>query len=60
MEPLLITVADAAEMLKISRTTLYDMIRYESFPVVRFGKLVRVNPKKMQEWLEQREQEAEE
>ena len=58
-QPLLITVDQAAKMLSISKTTLYDEIRYKGFPVVRFGKLVRINPSKMQEWLEKREKEAE-
>ena len=60
MERLLITVAEAAQMLNISKTTLYDQIRYEGFPVVRFGKLVRICPSDMREWLKKRrEQEAE-
>jgi excisionase family DNA binding protein len=57
---LLITVAEAAKMLSISTTTLYDQMRYEGFPVVRFGKLVRICPSDMYTWLEKRkEQEAE-
>jgi prophage regulatory protein len=58
-QPLLITVEEAAQMLSIGRTKLYDLIRYEGFPVVRFGKMVRVRPSELQEWLESRkEQEA--
>jgi len=58
-QPLLITTEEAAQMLSMSRTKLYDLIRYEGFPVVRFGKAVRICPSDMQEWLEKRkEQEA--
>ncbi len=58
-QPLLITVDEAAQMLSIGRTKLYDLIRFEGFPVVRFGKAVRVRPSDIQEWLEKRkEQEA--
>ncbi len=61
MQQLLITVDQAAKMLSISKTTLYDEIRYKGFPVVRFGKLVRICPSDMYTWLEKRkEQEAEE
>lgn len=60
-QPLLITVDEAAQMLSMGRTKLYDLIRYEGFPVVRFGKAVRVRPSDMYTWLEKRkEQEAEE
>jgi len=58
-QPLLITVDEAAQMLSMGRTKLYDLIRYEGFPVVRFGKMVRIRPSDLQEWLEKRkEQEA--
>jgi excisionase family DNA binding protein len=59
-QPLLITVEEAAQMLHMGRTKLYDLIRYEGFPVVRFGKMVRIRPSDLQEWLEKREKEAEE
>ena len=59
-QPLLITVDEAAQMLSMGRTKLYDLIRYEGFPVIRFGKLVRIRPSDMYTWLEKRkEQEAE-
>jgi excisionase family DNA binding protein len=58
-QPLLITVEEAAQMLSMGRTKLYDLIRYEGFPVVRFGKMVRIRPSDLHEWLEKRkEQEA--
>lgn len=60
-QPLLITVDEAAQMLSMGRTKLYDLIRYEGFPVVRFGKAVMIRPSEMLAWLEKRkEQEAEE
>lgn len=58
-QPLLITVEQAAQMLSLSKTTLYDLIRTESFPVYRFGKAVRVRPSDIQEWLENRKEQAE-
>jgi excisionase family DNA binding protein len=56
-QPLLITVDEAAQMLSMGRTKLYDLIRYEGFPVVRFGKMVRIRPSDLQEWLEKREEQ---
>jgi len=40
--PLLLRVAEAAEMLAISRSTLYQLVAAGRVPVVRLGRAVRV------------------
>lgn len=58
-QPLLITVEEAAQMLSIGRTKMYELINNEGFPVIRFGKAVRIRPSDMQEWLENRKEQEE-
>jgi excisionase family DNA binding protein len=54
--PMLITVEQAAKLLNIRRTKMYELINYEGIPAVHFGRAVRVNPIRLQEWLTQWEQ----
>lgn len=54
-EPLLLNISQVARLLGLSRTTVYTLIATEGLPVVRFGRVMRVLPASLQEWLEQRE-----
>lgn len=56
---LLITVEDAAKLLKIGKTKMYELIRNEGLPVVRFGKTVRIDVNDLQAWLEKWKTEQE-
>lgn len=56
-QPRYITVEQAAKILSLGTTKVYEMIAYEGLPVVRFGRAVRINPSRLDEWLERREQE---
>ena len=40
--PVLLTVADAARALAIGRTTMYELIRDGSIPVIHIGRSTRV------------------
>lgn len=53
--PLYLTVEEVAKRLHIGRTKVYEMISYEKLPVTRFGRCVRINPARLQEWLNERE-----
>jgi excisionase family DNA binding protein len=55
-EPLLLTLNQASTLLNLGRTTLYQLINQEGLPVMRFGRSVRINPIRLREWLDQREQ----
>lgn len=54
-EPLLLNISQVARLLGLSRTTVYTLIATEGLPVVRFGRVMRVLPTSLQEWLEHRE-----
>lgn len=51
----LLTVAQAAEELGVKRTKFFELVRREGLPIVRLGsRSVRVRPKDLQQWIEQR------
>lgn len=50
--PEVMTIKDIQEFLKISKNTAYDLIKREEFPVVRLGRLLRINREKFLEWFD--------
>lgn len=58
-EPLLITIEETMQVMKLGRTKIYALIRQEGLPVHRFGRRVLVDPDKLKSWLVlRREREA--
>ncbi len=58
LQPLLLSIPEAAKSLRLSRTKVYELIAVEGLPVVRFGRAVRVSAKALEQWVERREQSA--
>ena len=58
LQPLLLSIPEAASVLRLSRTKVYELIDEEGLPVKRFGRAVRVSVIALQEWLEQRDKSA--
>ena len=54
-KPLLLTIPQVMKELGLGRTKIYHLIDKEGFPVMRFGRAVRVSYTSLQEWLKQRE-----
>jgi excisionase family DNA binding protein len=54
IQQILITVEEAARILSLSRTMVYDLINREGLPVHRFNTAVRINPTELQAWLNER------
>jgi excisionase family DNA binding protein len=49
--PLFLTVAEAAELLRVNRKTLYEAIRLGQVPgVARLGKTLRIRRAALVEW----------
>nr|HET6903254.1 helix-turn-helix domain-containing protein [Ktedonobacteraceae bacterium] len=55
-QPLLITIEEAMELLRIRRTKLHSLIKREGLPVHRFGRRVLIDPEELRPWLTQRRQ----
>ena len=49
--PLTIKAREAAEVLRISKSKVYDLARTESFPAVRIGKRVVIPRDKLIQWM---------
>ncbi len=56
VQPLLLTIPQVMQCMRLGRNKVYDLIQKEGLPVLRFGRAVRVSHKALQEWLERREQ----
>ena len=49
--PLTLKVREAAVVLRISKSKVYELARTESFPAVRIGKRVVIPRDKLIEWM---------
>ena len=52
MEPLLLTVKEAADVLGVSRSFMYNLLKAGTFPCVRVAGCVRIPVKVLQEYTE--------
>jgi excisionase family DNA binding protein len=58
IQPLLLSIAEVAASLRLSRAKVYMLIDCEGLPVVRFGRAVRVSVISLEQWLARREKGA--
>ena len=49
--PLTLKAREAAEVLRISKSKVYELARSESFPAVRIGKRVVIPRDKLIQWM---------
>ena len=50
-----LTVREAAEVLRISKSKAYELVSSGELPHVRFGKVVRISRASLLGWLERKE-----
>jgi excisionase family DNA binding protein len=55
-QPSVLNISQVARKLALSRAKVYQLIYREGLPVIRFGRVMRVLPESLQEWLKQREE----
>ena len=53
----LLTTRDLSQWLNVSEAFVRDQVFYRRIPYVKVGRLVRFDPKRIQEWLTGRERE---
>lgn len=49
----LLTVDDVCTILQLSRVKIYDLMRREGLPTVKINGARRIQPTKLQAWIEQ-------
>jgi excisionase family DNA binding protein len=52
VEPVLLKTEQAARMLSLGRTKIYELIAAGELPVVRIGRCVRISTVALQEWVD--------
>lgn len=50
-EKILLTIPEVAKLLGIGRNTAYELIHRRNFPVIRFGRAVRVPREALMQWI---------
>jgi len=49
----LLTVEEMAEILRIGRSSAYELCRQNEFPVIRIGRSIRIPKKALLDWIHQ-------
>lgn len=52
------SVPEAAQILGISASKMYEVCRMQGFPVIRVGKRLRVNAKKFEQWIDEQSEKG--
>lgn len=47
----LLTVPEAAELLSLSRTTIYELVANGAFPVIKIGRATRIPTEALRRWV---------
>lgn len=47
----IITVPEMANLLKISRSKAYNLVKDTTFPIIKIGKCIRIDKKELESWL---------
>jgi excisionase family DNA binding protein len=49
--PAILTVAQVQQLFGISKITSYNLIRTPNFPVMRFGRAIRISREDLKQWM---------
>jgi excisionase family DNA binding protein len=58
MEPLLLKAGDAAKLLGLGRSKVFEMLAVGKLPVIRIGRSVRVPRAALEDWIAEHTQHA--
>lgn len=53
--PLILDVSHIQQIMGISKVSAYALVHSENFPVIRYGRLIRVSKRAFFDWLERGE-----
>ena len=57
-EKIALSVTEAAQLLNLSRPTIYKLIHSDGFPVMRVGTRTLIHREKLEEWAARRAEES--
>lgn len=52
IQPLLLTVEQAMQVLQVGRSKFYRLVNYEGLPLIKSGRWVRVSRDALQRWID--------
>lgn len=58
LAPDLLTVPEAAQLLRISRNLAYELVAQHQLPCVRFGRTIRIPRASLERWIRERAEES--
>ncbi|WP_419013062.1 helix-turn-helix domain-containing protein [Dysosmobacter sp.] len=58
MEPLAVSLSEAARLLGVSRPTIYRYIHREGFPVFRIGNRTLISVDGLRDWIKKQAEEG--
>jgi len=56
--PDLLTVPEAAQLLRISRNLAYELVAQHQLPCVRLGRTIRIPRDSLEQWIRERAEES--
>lgn len=51
MEPLLVTVKEAQEILHVGRNRMYGLVKTKEIPSIKIGTSIRIEKAALEEWI---------
>jgi excisionase family DNA binding protein len=57
-DPMVLTVSEMADLLRIRRDAAYQLCRQEGFPAARIGRLIRIPAAALERWIEEQARTA--
>ena len=57
-EPMLLTVEDVQNVIRLGRTKVYELIRTGQLPVIRIGRSVRIRREALERWVAELEEQS--
>lgn len=58
LAPDLLTVPEAAQLLRISRNLAYELVAQHQLPCVRLGRTIRIPRASLERWIRERAEES--
>ena len=55
---ILLRIPQVEQILGLGRKKIYQLISFEGLPTIRFGRVLRVDPTALHQWIKQRQEQS--